>query len=152
MLIGGYTAPLIRFKEFEEEWEKMTLGDTFKERVERSGEGELISVTINNGVVRAIDTGRVDGSSADKSNYKCVEVGDIAYNSMRMWQGACGYSSYSGIVSPAYTVVIPIHGANPKFYHYMFKRNDLLYKFRINSQGLTSDTWNLNTPAFQRLM
>ncbi len=143
--------PDVRFKGFEGEWAEIALGDSFKERVERSGEGELISVTINNGVVRAVDTGRVDGSSADKSNYKCVEVGDIAYNSMRMWQGACGYSSYSGIVSPAYTVVTPIQGAYPKFYHYLFKQNDSLYKFRINSQGLTSDTWNLKYPSFSKI-
>lgn len=143
--------PEVRFKGFEGEWKEITLGDSFNERTERSGTGELISVTISNGVVRAIDTGRIDGSSADKSNYKCVEVGDIAYNSMRMWQGACGYSCYSGIVSPAYTVVTPTHGSYSKFYHYLFKRNDSLYKFRINSQGLTSDTWNLKYPSFSKI-
>lgn len=143
--------PEIRFKEFEEEWVQSKLGDCFLERVERSAIGELISVTINNGVVKAADTGRADSSSADKSNYKRVEVGDIAYNSMRMWQGACGYSSYSGILSPAYTVVTPTNGVDVKFYYYLFKRTDSLYQFRINSQGLTSDTWNLKYPSFSKI-
>lgn len=143
--------PEIRFKEFEEEWVQSKLGDCFLERVERSAIGELISITINNGVVKAADTGRADSSSADKSNYKRVEVGDIAYNSMRMWQGACGYSSYSGILSPAYTVVTPTNGVDVKFYYYLFKRTDSLYQFRINSQGLTSDTWNLKYPCFSKL-
>ena len=143
--------PEIRFKEFEEEWVQSKLGDCFLERVERSAIGELISITINNGVVKAADTGRADSSSADKSNYKRVEVGDIAYNSMRMWQGACGYSSYSGILSPAYTVVTPTNGVDVKFYYYLFKRTDSLYQFRINSQGLTSDTWNLKYPSFSKI-
>ena len=143
--------PEIRFKEFAEEWVQSKLGDCFLERVERSAIGELISVTINNGVVKAADTGRADSSSADKSNYKRVEVGDIAYNSMRMWQGACGYSSYSGILSPAYTVVTPTNGVDVKFYYYLFKRTDSLYQFRINSQGLTSDTWNLKYPSFSKI-
>ncbi len=143
--------PEMRFKEFEEEWVQSKLGDCFLERVERSAIGELISVTINNGVVKAADTGRTDSSSADKSNYKRVEVGDIAYNSMRMWQGACGYSSYSGILSPAYTVVTPTNGVDVKFYYYLFKRTDSLYQFRINSQGLTSDTWNLKYPSFSKI-
>ena len=143
--------PEMRFKEFEEEWVQSKLGDRFLERVERSAIGELISVTINNGVVKAADTGRADSSSADKSNYKRVEVGDIAYNSMRMWQGACGYSSYSGILSPAYTVVTPTNGVDVKFYYYLFKRTDSLYQFRINSQGLTSDTWNLKYPSFSKI-
>lgn len=143
--------PEIRFKEFEEEWVQSKLGDSFLERVERSAIGELISITINNGVVKAADTGRADSSSADKSNYKRVEVGDIAYNSMRMWQGACGYSSYSGILSPAYTVVTPTNGVDVKFYYYLFKRTDSLYQFRINSQGLTSDTWNLKYPCFSKI-
>lgn len=143
--------PEIRFKEFEEEWVQSKLGDCFLERVERSAIGELISITINNGVVKAADTGRADSSSADKSNYKRVEVGDIAYNSMRMWQGACGYSSYSGILSTAYTVVTPTNGVDVKFYYYLFKRTDSLYQFRINSQGLTSDTWNLKYPCFSKI-
>lgn len=143
--------PEIRFKEFEEEWVQSKLGDCFLERVERSAIGELISITINNGVVKAADTGRADSSSADKSNYKRVEVGDIAYNSMRMWQGACGYSSFSGILSPAYTVVTPTNGVDVKFYYYLFKRTDSLYQFRINSQGLTSDTWNLKYPSFSKI-
>ena len=143
--------PEIRFKGFEGEWVLTTLGTCFQERVERSAEGELISVTINQGVVRASDLDRIDNSSDDKSNYKVVEVGDIAYNSMRMWQGACGYSLYKGICSPAYTVVIPQDNIDVVYSFYMFKRNETLQLFRVNSQGLTSDTWNLKYPAFSQI-
>lgn len=143
--------PEIRFNGFEGEWTTTTLGECFLERVERSAEGELISVTISQGVVRASDLDRIDNSSNDKSNYKVVEVGDIAYNSMRMWQGACGYSLYKGICSPAYTVVIPQNNIDVVYCFYLFKRNETLQLFRVNSQGLTSDTWNLKYPAFSQI-
>ena len=76
---------------------------------------------------------------------------DSAYNSMRMWQGACGVSAYNGILSPAYTVVIPNTNIDSSFFAFMFKRYDVIHKFRINSQGLTSDTWNLKFPAFSKI-
>lgn len=149
--VGGGKTPEIRFKGFEGEWATTTLGECFLERIERSAEGELISVTISQGVVRASDLDRIDNSSNDKSNYKVVEVGDIAYNSMRMWQGACGYSLYKGICSPAYTVVIPQNNIDVVYCFYLFKRNETLQLFRVNSQGLTSDTWNLKYPAFSQI-
>lgn len=125
------------------------MGEVFLERSERSGDGELISVTINSGVVKASELDRKDNSSDDKSNYKRVEMGDIAYNSMRMWQGSSGYSPYDGILSPAYTVIIPKEGIDSKFFAYDFKRYDMIQTFKRNSQGLTSDTWNLKFPALK---
>ena len=132
-------------------WEQRRLEKYFDERSERSDKGELISVTINSGVVKAIDLDRRDNSSEDKSNYKRVEKGDIAYNSMRMWQGASGYSAYSGILSPAYTVIIPKEGVHSEFFAYMFKKHELIQIFQKNSQGLTSDTWNLKFPTLKRI-
>ena len=44
-------------------------------------EGELISVTIGEGIKKFSELGRHDNSNDDKSKYKKVCVGDIAYNS-----------------------------------------------------------------------
>ncbi|MCY9763608.1 restriction endonuclease subunit S [Paenibacillus alvei] len=144
-------SPQIRFAEFTDAWKQVKLKDCFTERSERSAEGELISVTINSGVVKASDLDRKDNSSSDKSNYKVVKVGDIAYNSMRMWQGASGFSPYDGILSPAYTVITPKENSNPKFFAYNFKRHEMISTFQINSQGLTSDTWNLKFPTLSSI-
>ena len=141
----------IDFYYFADTWEQRKLGDCFDERTERSADGELIAVTINSGVVKASELNRHDNSSEDKSNYKVVRVNDIAYNSMRMWQGASGYSQYDGILSPAYTVAIPRENINSVFFSYMFKRTEMIHEFQINSQGLTSDTWNLKFPAFSTI-
>src|SRR5664279_3302207 len=73
----------------------------------------MLSVTISRGVIPQATllagSSKKDSSNLDKSKYKLVEVGDIAYNKMRAWQGAIGLSRYRGIVSPAYVVVRPRH-------------------------------------------
>ena len=111
----------------------------------------MLSVTMNQGIIKASENGRFDNSNSDKSHYKVVKVNDIAYNSMRMWQGASGRSSYDGIVSPAYTVVSPTEGIDSEFFAYLFKTSSMVNLFKLNSQGLTSDNWNLKFPAFSKI-
>jgi len=144
----GEEVPKIRFKGFNKKWITEKFQYFFEERSERSGEGEMISVTINSGVKRFKDLNRYSSKPEDMSNYKVVKCGDIAYNSMRMWQGASGYSPYDGILSPAYTVITPKEGVSSKFFSYVLKRGDMINQFITNSQGLTKDTWNLKFPAF----
>ena len=148
---NGSAVPEIRFKGFTEAWEQRKLGECFAERVESMPDGELISVTINDGIKKFSELGRHDNSNDNKSKYKKVCVGDIAYNSMRMWQGASGYSPYEGIVSPAYTVLSPNSGVDSKCISYLIKRPDMIHTFQVNSQGITSDNWNLKYPALSEI-
>lgn len=127
------------------------MGDCVTERCESMPDGELISVTINDGIKKFSELGRHDNSNNDKSKYKKVCAGDIAYNSMRMWQGASGCSPYEGIVSPAYTVLTPNSGINSKCMAYQFKLPATIHTFKINSQGITSDNWNLKFPALSEI-
>ena len=134
------------------EWQEQTIGDLFLSRSEKTTEVfELLSVTIGNGVCKQSEISKNDNSSRDKSNYKRVYKNDIAYNSMRMWQGALGVSNYDGIVSPAYTILKPNSNCYPKFFEYYFKTTPILRKFQRNSQGLTSDTWNLKYPQLSKI-
>lgn len=142
----------LRFRGFDQSWRKLKIEDCFSERVERSEKGELISVTVNFGIVKAHSLDRKDNSSENKSNYKIVRKDDIAYNSMRMWQGASGISLYEGILSPAYTVIIPKQGVSSLFFSYEFKLKKMLQTFQVNSQGLTSDTWNLKFPLLRNIV
>ena len=145
------TTPDIRFEGFDGEWKERKIGDCFSERTEHMIDGELLSVTLNDGIKRFSELNRHDSSNEDKSKYKKVCIGDIAYNSMRMWQGASGYSPYEGIVSPAYTVLVPNKNINSKCLAYQFKLQKLINIFQINSQGITSDTWNLKYPALSEI-
>ena len=131
------------------EWIKCTIGQVFSERCERAiGNEDLLAVTINSGIIKRDEIELKDNSSEDKSNYKRVCVDDIAYNTMRMWQGASGVSAYHGIVSPAYTVIYAAepHKTDIRFWGYYFKTYRLICEFQRYSQGLTSDTWNLKYP------
>ena len=139
--------PKIRFVNFKENYRPLKIGDIYAERSERGAENmELLSVTINEGVKKRMDIDGKDTSSEDKSNYKIVHTGDMVYNSMRMWQGANGISDYDGIVSPAYTVLKSKGNIHNQYIGFLFKNSELINKFRKNSQGLTSDTWNLKYP------
>ena len=139
--------PKLRFPGFDEPYRKCRIGDVYAERSQReAGDMELLSVTMNNGVMPRSEIEGKDNSSEDKSNYKVVCKGDMVYNSMRMWQGANGVSDYDGIVSPAYTVLMPTEEIDNQYFAALFKTSNLINEFRKNSQGLTSDTWNLKYP------
>ena len=58
--------PLIRFKGFTDDWEQRKLGECFKERLENMPDGELLSVTINDGIKRFSELGRHDNSNDNK--------------------------------------------------------------------------------------
>ena len=149
---NGEKIPEIRFDGFTDDWEQRKLGEVLKERSERAiGDEELLSVTIGNGVIKQVDSDKRNTASEDKSNYKKVRKGDLPYNSMRMWQGAVGNSEYEGIVSPAYTVLVPTDESNSKFFEELFKKKSTLQIFQRWSQGLTSDTWNLKYPALSTI-
>ncbi|KRM60848.1 type I site-specific deoxyribonuclease specificity subunit [Paucilactobacillus vaccinostercus DSM 20634] len=140
-----------RFEGFTDPWEQRQLGKIVDERKERSSQGELLSVTMHDGIKKSSTLGKKDNSSDNKSNYKVVCQGDIAYNSMRMWQGASGLSMFNGIVSPAYTVLKIGTSIDGSFLSYLFKRSEMIWMFRTHSQGLTSDTWNLKYPALSKI-
>ena len=141
----------LRFGNFTDEWETVRIKDIFDERSEKGFlDLELLSVTLNEGVIKRSEIESKDNSNENKSNYKHVLPEDIVYNSMRMWQGASGVSSYEGIVSPAYTILIP-KNVYSKFFGYYFKTNEMIHQFKKYSQGLTSDTWNLKYPLISEI-
>ena len=83
-------------------WEVLPNRATFAEVNDREHpEEQMLSVTIAAGVVRQKNLleeegSKKDSSRLDKSAYKLVEPGDIAYNKMRAWQGAIGISAHRG--------------------------------------------------------
>jgi len=142
----------IRLPGFSGEWEKVKLGKVFDERIETNcATLELLSVTSNNGVVPRSEIKGKDNSSEDKSKYLKVCKGDITYNTMRMWQGVSALSDYEGIVSPAYTVLIPHESICANYFNYLFKLPHTVFQFFRNSQGLVDDTRNLKFNNFVKI-
>lgn len=137
-------------------WEVLPNRAVFTEIKERDHPGaDMLSVTITKGVIRQralLDSSsKKDSSNQDKSAYKLVRPGDIAYNKMRAWQGAVGVSEYQGIVSPAYVVQRPRMGAAPRYLHYLLRTPAFAKEAERWSYGITSDMWSLRPEHFKMI-
>lgn len=121
-----------------------TLGDYFVSRRERGDEGlPLVSVTLRDGLVPRNTIERRFESELEDHEHLAVRKGDIAYNMMRMWQGASGLAHYDAAVSPAYVVLRPSKEIDPTFASYWFKSARMIYLFWAYSYGLTEDRLRL---------
>lgn len=135
-------------------WESLPNIAIFDERIERGFvNDELLSVTQDRGIIKQSELHeKKDTSNEDKSAYKKVRVGDIAYNKMRMWQGAVGHSPFDGIISPAYVVLKPKRAINPRFYHYLLRTPAYIKESYRNSYGICDDQLSLRYFNFKRMI
>lgn len=141
-----------RLPGFSGEWKMERLGKLFLERKETNCEGlEMLAITGTQGIIPRKELDLKDNSSNDKSKYLRVCVGDIGYNTMRMWQGVSAYSNYDGIVSPAYTILKPNPSINAKYFAYLFKMPEIIFLFYRFSQGLVDDTRSLKYENFKKI-
>lgn len=137
---------------FDGAWKQAKLGKLFTERSETNCENlELLAITGAQGVIPRSQLDLKNNSSEDKSKYLHICVGDIGYNTMRMWQGVSAYSNYEGIVSPAYTILNPNRSINAKYFAYLFKMPEVVFLFYRFSQGLVDDTRNLKYENFKKI-
>ena len=110
----------------------------------------LLSIGIK-GIIPKSQTDQKDVSSVDKSLYKRVKIGDIAFNVMTVWKGGIGMSDYEGIVSPAYQVCRSVTKLVPKYFHYLFRTD--LYKaiFDMASYQVVDQRHNLYYEHFKNI-
>ena len=128
---------------------KIALGEVFRNRRERSRVNlPILSVTMSSGLVRRDTLDRKNDTNLECDEHLLVRTGDIAYNTMRMWQGVSALSEHEGIVSPAYTVCIPGSKIDGRFAAYMFKYRPVVNQLFRYSQGLVDDTRNLKFRHF----
>lgn len=124
--------------------EKTKLGSFFNNRREKGlPDLPVMSVTINNGLIERSTVDRKTDTSLTSDKHLLTKKGDIAYNMMRMWQGAFGLALQDGIVSPAYVVLAPKEGINSEFAYHWFKSPRMIYLFWAYSYGLTNDRLRL---------
>lgn len=127
-----------------EGWHMCRLGDLFESRRERGRSGlPLLSVTMYDGLIDRDDLDRKQDSALTAEQHLLVRPGDIAYNMMRMWQGAFGLADREGLVSPAYVVLKPTPKADSAFLAQVLRTPRLRYLLRAYSYGLTDDRLRL---------
>jgi type I restriction enzyme S subunit len=103
----------------------------------------LASVTLGDGLVLRSPADRRVETSLTPQQHLLVKRGDIAYNMMRMWQGACGLADADCLVSPAYVVLRMSQRLSPRFAYRLFKSPPLIAAFLTHSRGITSDRFRL---------
>ncbi|MEN6426180.1 MAG: restriction endonuclease subunit S [Phycisphaerales bacterium] len=134
-------------------WEVRRNGRLFAQRNETGcGDLPILEVSLKTGVrVRNMDDLKRKQVMADREKYKRAARGDIAYNMMRMWQGAVGVSPEDGLVSPAYVVARPYPEAEPRFFSYLFRTD--AYKNEVDgySRGIVKDRNRLYWEDFKRM-
>ena len=136
-------------------WEIVPLRAIYKKFDKRCGNEnfELLSVTIEKGIIKQSEVEiKQDISNDDKSKYKIVPLNAVAYNKMRMWQGAVGMNEIcEGIVSPAYIVAHPTTNFCYKFFAYLFRANFMLLAYNKFSYGICQDQNTLRADDFLSL-
>jgi type I restriction enzyme S subunit len=151
---AGESRPRLRFPEFRDapEWPAKVGGDLFTNRKEDGEEGlPIYSVTVNEGMVPRASFDRNFYDIEEPEGNKKACKGDIAYNMMRMWQGAQGVAVEDCMVSPAYIVLAPLEDVCSEFFGYLFKLPQSLHLLTSHSRGLTKDRLRLYFDDFKRV-
>ncbi len=144
--------PAKRFPAFSAEWTPDHLGKWFSLSRAKGSDGlPTLSVTLDRGLVNRDDLERKQETNLTAKDHLLVRDGDIAYNMMRMWQGAFGRATTDGIVSPAYVVLRGKTSVDTRFFEYAFRRSRSIYLFWAYSYGLTSDRLRLYGKDFIRI-
>lgn len=111
----------------------------------------LLSATQEFGMIpRDMIETRVTMPSGSLKTYKLVEKGDFVI-SLRSFQGGIEYSEYTGLVSPAYTVLKSINPINDDFYKYYFKSEDLIGRLSVAVIGIR-DGKNISYDDFSTIV
>ncbi len=133
-----------------EDWECTRLGAVFTNRKKKGREGlPVLAVTMDRGVIPRNQIDRKMAVDLSPAQSLLVEPGDIAYNMMRMWQGAVGVCNISGVISPAYVVCRPQKArADARYMHHLFKSHLGRHLLTSYSYGIHEDRLRLYFDAF----
>ncbi len=112
----------------------------------------VLEVSLRSGVrVRDFENGTRKQEMGDRSKYQRAVRGDIAYNMMRMWQGAVGVAPVDGLVSPAYVVARPFEETDAAYYAYLFRTSAYMREVDIFSRGIVPDRNRLYWESFKQM-
>jgi len=134
-------------------WEIQRNGRLFSQRNENGfPDLPILEVSLKTGVrVRGLDNQKRKQMMADRAKYKRAVRGDIAYNMMRLWQGAVGVAPVDGLVSPAYVVAKPHPGTNSRYYAYLLRTAAYMNEVNKYSHGIVTDRNRLYWDEFKQM-
>jgi type I restriction enzyme S subunit len=134
-------------------WRTVRNGSLFGQR-SQSGYAELpiLEVSLKTGVrVRSFGKAGRKQVMSDLGKYKRAVKGDLAYNTMRMWQGALGVCPADGLVSPAYVVARPYPQVDAGYFAALFRTGDYMAEIDSASRGIVKDRNRLYWDQFKQM-
>jgi type I restriction enzyme S subunit len=137
-------------------WEVKRFKRIFREREERSTSGDelLLSVSAYTGVSPrsdVIDDGDHLSRADSLEGYKLCYKDDLVVNIMLAWNRGLAFTTYQGIVSPAYCVYFVIDGSAPGFLNYLVRSNEYTAYFKAFSSGVIDSRLRIYPETFGRL-
>ena len=134
-------------------WDVIRNGQLFAQRNEVGfSDLPILEVSLRSGVrVREFEDSHRKQVMSDRSMYKRAVAGDIAYNMMRMWQGAVGVAPVDGLVSPAYVVARPLAGTEPRYFDHLFHTHVHMIEVDRHSRGIVKDRNRLYWEDFKQM-
>jgi type I restriction enzyme S subunit len=155
------TDPSVRFNpssvawlpEIPTHWEIRRNGRLFAQRNETGFPAlPILEVSLRTGVrLREFSNSTRKQVMSDRGKYKRALKGDIAYNMMRMWQGAVGIVPADGLVSPAYIVARPFAGVDVRYFNYLFRTAAYKAEIDAQSRGIVKDRNRLYWEDFKQM-
>lgn len=137
--------------EIPEDWDAKRGKQLFVETNERSVDGheELLTVSHITGVTPRSAKNVNMFMSESLVDYKICHVGDLAANTMWMWQGAIGVSNYEGVISPSYnTYRQRTHAYYSGYLEYLLRVPVLVSTYAAYSTGITVSRLRLYPDQF----
>lgn len=152
-LTQKHNMPTLRFPDFTSSYNEFRCGELFNNSRAKGWDGlPIFSVTMDRGLVRRDSLDReITADAAPEKNLK-ISKGNLAYNMMRMWQGAVGLVSEDGMVSPAYVVLSPKAPINSEYFYQSLYRRRSIYLLWAYSYGLTNDRLRLYFKDFSKII
>ena len=126
----------------------------FSETNERSetGSEELLTVSHITGVTPRSQKNVNMFMSESLVGYKICHKGDLAANTMWMWQGAIGVSKFHGVISPSYnTYRQKTNNYYLEYLDYLLRIRPLIDTYTIHSTGITLSRLRLYPDSFLSL-
>jgi type I restriction enzyme S subunit len=130
-------------------WKHSKVSEIFDEiSIRKQSSYELLSVTQDRGVLpRRMLEGRVMSPEGSLDGYKLVEKGDFVI-SLRSFQGGLEYSDYTGLISPAYTILRQKISMDKNFFRVFFKSSIFIDKYLAISVIGIRDGKQVSVPDF----
>lgn len=144
--------------EIPDSWFVYRMANLYDERNENGQEYlPILTVSINTGISdhEVADDEQIRNfvRSEDRTKYKRVYVGDLAYNMMRAWQGAFGAVRVDGMVSPAYIVAKPKDEKiiDSRYMEALLRTPSAVEEMHRYSRGITDFRLRLYWPEFKNI-